>query len=455
MKRVFCSLLALIIFICDFSQINAYAAYKTLIRVGLAYGSSAVYSANIKSSGGFKAGQMVDLSFSGQSDITDTDITIQFKDNKYVVSNKEGKIVFETSSDNIAIRAKEKTITYNGNSYYGDFVFKANTSSKLTVMNYVNIEDYVKGVLPYEMSASWPIEALKAQAVCARSYVLGTLDKHKKYGFDVCNTTNCQVYNGTSRADKNSNEAVEQTKGEILTSNGKLAVGYFFSSSGGATENNENVWGGKPISYLRGVQDIYEDASGSSKNIWTVTLTAQQVQSKLKSAGYKIGQVANVSVTKRTEMGNVNEVTVIDTEGNTVKIKNGDVRTVFGLNSIRYTINGDKPEVSLPQNSLYINGVSSKDENLYAIGANKTIIKIDKASGKTALTASGKQTISTLSKETYTRNTSDTYTFSGTGWGHNVGMSQYGARSMAKMGFLYQDILKFYFKDIQIENIFD
>lgn len=447
MKRIFCSLFALFV-VCISS--SASAAYTDIIRVGLAYGSTAKATATIKSTSGFKLGSMNGLTFNSASTTNETTLNITYANGTYNVTNSSGKSVY--SGANVAAEAISGTTNFDGYDYYGAFSFNAESSGKLTVINYANIEDYIKGVLPYEMSASWPIEALKAQAVCARSFVLGNLNKHKSYGFDVCNTTNCQVYHGTERADANTDSAADQTKGQILMYDGKLAVGYFFSSSGGATENNENVWGGTAIPYLRGVVDIYEDASASSKNVWSVTLTAEQIADKLKSAGYSIGDVADVKVTKRTEMGNVNEVTVTNTTGKSVVIKNGNVRTVFGLNSIRYTINGDNSSSGGSTSSaVYVNGSGVTDGSFYAIGADGNKAYIGSVNGKTVLTGSGTEKVS-LSASTKAVSTND-YVFSGTGWGHNVGMSQYGARSMAKMGFNYTDILKFYFTGITISQM--
>ncbi|MFQ9126369.1 MAG: SpoIID/LytB domain-containing protein [Butyricicoccaceae bacterium] len=120
----------------------------------------------------------------------------------------------------------------------------------MTVINYVNVEDYVKGVLPYEIDPDWPADAQKAQAVCTRSFALGT-HKHTDSGYDLCNTTNCQVYLGATRATSESDAAVSATAGETLSCDGKEVIGYFFSSDGGATEDAANVWGGE-YSYLKG-----------------------------------------------------------------------------------------------------------------------------------------------------------------------------------------------------------
>ena len=102
----------------------------------------------------------------------------------------------------------------------------------------MNVEDYVKGVpCRYEIDPDWPADAQKAQAICARCVcALGT-HKHTDSGYDLCNTTNCQVYLGATRATSESDAAVSATAGETLSCDGKEVIGYFFSSDGGATED--------------------------------------------------------------------------------------------------------------------------------------------------------------------------------------------------------------------------
>lgn len=452
MKRFFCMILTLILCALYAPPPSQAANSDTILRVGLYYGSSAVSSVTLSSTGGFSFGTVSGTTFSGAKTAAATSVTVTASGaSSFTVKDSSGSAVYTASGDHIAIRGQSGLTKLGDYTYYGDFVLRASSSGALTVINYVKLDDYVKGVLPYEMSASWPIEALKAQALCARSYALGNLNKHKSYGFDLCNTTNCQVYRGTSRANANSDAAVDQTAGQILMADGKLAVGYFFASDGGATEDNENVWGGDPVSYLRGVKDPYEDTASASNGVWSVTLTASEVASKLKSAGYSIGTVSTVQVTKRTAMDNVNQVTVTDTSGKSVTIKNSAVRSVFGLNSIRYTINGEGSSSS-SGGGLYVNGTQVIDGSLYAVGGSGQSSAIGSASGKTALTGSGKQTISVSSGTTTPSppTPAGSFTFDGTGWGHSVGMSQYGALAMAKQGFTYDQIVKFYFTGVTI-----
>lgn len=452
MKRFFCMILTLVLCVLYAPPPSRAVDTDTVLRVGLYYGSTAVSSVTLSSAGGFSFGTVSGTTFSSSQTSSAASVTITASGaSSFTVKDSSGAAVYTASGDHIAIRGQSGLTTLGDYTYYGDFVLRASSSGALTVINYVALDDYVKGVLPYEMSASWPIEALKAQALCARSYALGNLNKHKSYGFDLCNTTNCQVYRGTDRATSNSDAAVDQTTGQLLMANGKLAVGYFFASDGGATEDNENVWGGDPVSYLRGVKDPYEDTASASNGVWSVTLTAAEVASKLKSAGYSIGTVSTVQVTKRTAMDNVNQVVVTDTSGTSVTLKNSAVRTAFGLNSIRYTINGQGSSSS-SGGGLYVNGAQVTDGSLYAVGGSGQSSAIGSASGKTALIGSGKQTISVSSGTTTpsAATPAGSFTFDGTGWGHSVGMSQYGALAMAKQGFTYDQIVKFYFTGVTI-----
>ncbi len=143
-----------------------------------------------------------------------------------------------------------KAVTWcKGYQYYGDFQYTRLTSGVLTVVNFVGLEDYVKGVVPNEMSASWPLEALKAQAVCARTYVAANQNKYRQYGFDMTNDTYCQVYRGLNGANETTDRAVDETAGLFVRYEGKLCSVAYFAADGGATEDSENVWSDTVIPY--------------------------------------------------------------------------------------------------------------------------------------------------------------------------------------------------------------
>lgn len=441
---------------------SARAIDSVTVRVGLAYGTSAMSAPQLQNvdGAGYDIGTMNGTTFKAARTVSNTKLTIRAQGNGLVVTDTQtGQTLYQTSANTLAISPKGALTWFNKYKYRGDFVYTA-SGGAVMVVNYVDMEDYIKGVIPYEMSASWPSEALKAQAVCARSYADGQMERHKSQGFDVCNTTHCQVYQGANLATDNSDAAVDQTKGQYIYENGKKVVGYFFSSDGGATESSVNVWGGQ-YAYLTGKPDPYEKTKEISNGVWSKTLTAAEVQSKLNSAGYSIGSVKTVQVTKRTAMGNVNELTVTDTSGKSIKLTKEACRTALGLNSIRYTVNGlgstAVSSSSTGGGTLSINGTAVSDGGLYTVSSGGTVSSMGTAQGKTALSASGTQTISAGGGQTTTTTTTSdpvasgtSYTFAGTGWGHSVGMSQYGAKAMAEQGFTYKDILTFYFTGVTI-----
>ena len=130
------------------------------------------------------------------------------------------------------------------------------SGSGFKVVNRLLLEGYLRGVVPRESPSSWPQAALRAQAVAARSYaVRGIKDQGD---FDLYCTVASQVYNGYDGEADSTNAAVKATAGVVPTSGGRPIVAYFFSTSGGHTENIENVWGGSPVPYLKGVSDPYD-----------------------------------------------------------------------------------------------------------------------------------------------------------------------------------------------------
>lgn len=527
------------------------------LRVGLTIGGANTFAdpklENVSGEPtGYTIGTMNGTSFSGGTSVSASQLTIKLVSGAFQVTDTAtGKVLYTSAAgaDHIAIHPNSDLTWFKGYQWHGDFVYRRASDGNITVINYVGLEDYVKGVLPYEIDPDWPAEAQKAQAVCARSFALGT-SKHNEY-YELCNTTNCQVYLGANRATEASDAAVDATQGEYLTYNGEPVIGYFFSSDGGATEDAVNVWGGD-YPYLQGKEDPYETYDSS----WSVTLTAEEIRQKLVSAGYSIGTVANMEVTRRTDTDNVNEVTVTDTTGKQVVIRRDDCRTVFGLDSIRYTITPNasaSTAATLPQSTsvkiqpsthvvtvdgervdpqgyningynfyklrdiaYILNGTDSRF-NVTWDGANNRIVLTDGAAyqevgGEMTSSASAEiknvsesdSTIvldgKTLSLTGYRINgnnyykirdvgsalgfsvdfdpeteivligsanagqddTQDdpkdetpitnaaSYTFNGSGWGHSVGMSQWGAYGMAQQGFGYEDILKFYFTGIEI-----
>ncbi|RMD94252.1 MAG: SpoIID/LytB domain-containing protein, partial [Calditrichaeota bacterium] len=143
-----------------------------------------------------------------------------------------------------------------------DEVFRGNLEllidqeKKLTAVDELPLESYLRGVVPSEMHANFPLEALKAQAIAARSQVLVNAGrKHLDEDFDVCATVHCQVYSGMMKEAKSTDRAIKETAGLVLFSQSQIVEGVYSGVCGGQTENNENVWNGNPMPHLRGVFD--------------------------------------------------------------------------------------------------------------------------------------------------------------------------------------------------------
>ena len=338
----------------------------------------------------------------------------------------------------------EKTVTwFRGYRYYGGFEYRRADGGAISVINVVNIEDYVKCVIPWEMSSDWPLEALCAQAVCARSYA-ACQTRHGAQGFDVCASTHCQVYQGTAASDSYSDSAVERTAGEYLRYNGQIVQeAVYYSSNGGASEDSENVWG-QAVPYLRGKTDPYEArlAARISKYQWSTTYTAQELTALLSSRGYGIGTVKNAYVSSFTDLGNVYAVTFVGTDGTKTVLRETS-RTLLNLRSQRFTINGSGGE------SRYVN----EDGGTVTLGAASVIDGSGAVSALSGvkepyvLTASG---TAALTQKAVSSATSD-FVISGSGNGHNVGMSQWGAYAMADLGYSYREILQFYYTGVTVE----
>ena len=365
-----------------------------------------------------------------------------------------------------------KYVTLSKNKlYYGGFRFERIGGKDMTVVNMVDFEDYVKGVVATEMSTSWPVEALKAQAVAARSYAATLGTRHNSSHFDICDNTHCQAYTGQTRAGANSDAAGDQTVGQYAMYNGKVAETFYYSSNGGASEGSANVWGGSQSSYpyLVGRPDPYEAKAGVS-NDWTKTVTSSVLVTGMKKLGYtNIGSsIVSIAVTSLTESGNPRKVTFTDSNGKSYSI---DTRYVVGMLSLRsYRYGFSAAAIAYPSGTdagpgdgVNINGSTTVDgtSGLYAIDGNGNVSAVDgdayviTSGGVTQLEpgsggGTGTGSSGAAGSLSSTTGSNGSFTFIGRGWGHNVGMSQYGAYAMANMGWNYQQILQFYYTGITV-----
>lgn len=341
---------------------------------------------------------------------------------------------------------------FKNRKYYGGFEYPRVSGGALYVISVTELEDYVKCVVPYEMSNSWHIEALKAQAVCARTYVMRVGERHSSYGFDVCANEHCQAYYGVDYQYRghtdNADAAVDATAGLCMRYNGAYVYAVYSASNGGASEDVKYIWG-SDYPYLKGKEDPFESSISSSISgyHYTVSYTAASLGSRMASrySGYRLGTLAQVYVSRFTPNGNVYEVTFVDTAGKTYTVSGETCRLALGTKSQRFTING-----SGTGSSLYVNRdetISSASGSYVISGGGERRI-LDGAAY--VITADGVSKLESSSATASSGDISGGIVIEGTGNGHNVGMSQWGAYAMAKQGYDFYDILEFYFTGISI-----
>jgi len=358
-------------------------------------------------------------------------------------SKNEVALIFGSPEGFLQIRPKPEndpyTFNINNVNYRGRIEVRRNQSSDMTVINILPLEEYLYGVVPYEIGASSPMEALKAQAVTARTYTINNLGKFSKLGFDLCTTTTCQVYRGTAGETKNTNKAVDETKGKIVTYNGKPAQVFYFASSGGRTEDVKNVWGSE-IPYLISVEDKYESGTSRYYN-WEAVCTADELKNIFAGMGNDLGDILGMEITKVSEAGRVIEL----------KIKGTKRQLILTREKCRF-------DFSILRSQWY---TIATDADIKAISKDSKVSTVQPA-GMKVITANGIKDIKTekdysltvvgAGNKKYTVPSIPTkYIFTGKGWGHAVGMSQEGAKGMALAGYKYDSILAHYFPGTKVE----
>jgi len=329
------------------------------------------------------------------------------------------------------------TVRYAGKNYHGYLVADRIHSDKIAVVNLVDFDDYLASVVGSEMYASWHIEALKAQAVIARTYAM-TVTSYKSYGIDVTDDTRTQAYNGVSSETASTRRAAQETNGILILYKGALAQTFFTASSGGRTADVYSAWGGgQGLDYLQSVEDTYEDTQNIPNGVWSVSYTPEQITEKLKARGVEIGTLEDVYVEKRGDDERVHRLTFVGSEGK-YSVKFESCRTILGLKSQYYYIT---PPNKTETYALGADGTTTVAENaavLTSSGIGQT------KPGMYVLGANGLKQIET--------NTKDVYVFDGKGHGHGVGMSQYGAKGMAEAGFTFDEIITHYYKGVTLSE---
>ncbi len=454
MKKRFQKILCiLLVFTFCLVPLDTFAAeIPEYIKVGLNYGSTAVSSCRLTSENGFQIINVTDGAFEETLPISAyTELNASIENGMVVLRSEDGTVVSASLGENDCIMAMDYNgdglIRYGGNPYRDGIQLIADGNNKMMVLNYITMDHYLYGVLQGEMGQSAPLEALKAQAVAARSYAMTNLYVHKSYGFHVCTTTHCQVYKGYSWETEKTNRAVDETSGQILYSEGKPAAAYYHKNSGGYTQNSKDVWSSQ-LPYLTAVKDEY-----SPDYPWTATMSFAQIQSRLETCGYDPGSVQSVSITARNESGAVSELTVAGNK-NTVVLKKESVRTVLGgtsLKSTQFSIAAAASNGTAGEGVSIHSASSSADSNqsLYLVSASGGT-QSRKVEGLVVSNGSSKRTVSGAQSAATETVTNGSVTFTGKGYGHGIGMAQDSAMVMANKGMRYDEILKYFYTGTEV-----
>lgn len=371
MKRIF-----LIIIILSLSK----SAEAIKIRIGIINGE-----------------ELVSLGVTGYVEIIDPLL------NQIILTTYGGKnSLIKTSGEELKVEGREITSKHlllkpivgakavvNGNRYRGEIEIVKN-GHKVKVINIIDLEEYLYGVLKNEMTDKAPIESLKAQAVIARTFAVANLKKHEKEdGYNLCSTTHCQVYKGMDTETDNIIKAVNETKGQILTYNGAVAEVFYHAWCGGITASAKSVWG-RDISYLTEVYDPFCKKMYPNDE-WTYTLSLNEIKNIMNRNGLNIGEISSLETGAKGNGGRVNEVIIRHTNG-VDTISSNKLRLLLGSDKIWSTI--------------------------FTISSNGNRV-----------------------------------TFQGKGKGHGVGLCQRGAVTMGELGYNYKQILGFYYPGLYLSSI--
>lgn len=383
------------------------------------------------------------------TEIYEDTIIITYTDGMIDIMDSSLDILETIPADGSIVIGTGNSIIKVGPNSYRDFItFIA--KDKIHVLNHIYLENYLYGVVPREIPASSHIEALKAQSIVARSYAYRNIAKHKADGFDLCDTTHCQVYMGHDNEHQSTNKAIDLTYGEFVTYKGEIVETPYHSTSGGKTESSVNSWGGN-LPYLVAVED--EFSANSPNSSWTVELSLKDMENKLSAAGVNVGEIQGIEIIDTTDSNRVKNLRVIGSD-NTETISGVKMQSALALKSRWFDITSRGDTGGGSSSRVYVldgNGSRPLTINLdraYILDSKTT--SVSRSRVNRAMTSTNLGIIGSLYANT---SSPGTFVVSGRGYGHGVGMSQYGAMEMAKQGYNYIDIITHYYSGVEIMYI--
>ncbi len=367
-------------------------------------------------------------------------------------------------------------LQFKGRTYRGAFLI----TQRAGLLNVVDVEDYLCGVLPAEVGANWHNEALRTQAICARTYVLKQSLKRADKGFDVVDTDADQVYKGAGVETDKTNRAVASTAGEVLTYGKELAFTYFHSDSGGHTADIADVWG-SDYPYLKGVPEVVNYKSPVSQ--WNAKISSQKIRNAVqKVTGADIGEISEVQVSEVDDGGRAVTMTFIGANG-TKSMKASQFRTAAGPRDLKSTMLTPSGGAFRVENQTTPSGIVSERKSQ----ASGNELTFEEEQGIAKMASEGVFTSTELvdmltnldkrkkyyqigigrtgqksqapakkprNKYGYSiEKSGDNFIFYGRGWGHGVGMCQWGAMAMAEQGYKAEKILAHYYPGTSVRKI--
>jgi stage II sporulation protein D len=288
----------------------------------------------------------------------------------------------EIESKHLEITSLDGKPIKTGDSFYrGDILIHLNAQWRLEVINRLSVEEYVMGLMKAEISPSWPFESLKAQAVVARTYALYQIDRNHTRIYDLKASSDSQVYSGIAGEDPKTNLAVETTKGEVLITAGGYLPSFYHACCGGHTEDAQYVFYDHPA--LIGVP--CEFCKDSPHFEWENKISPVQLRNLFLRQLYRMGTINSIRILNRNPNGRIETLLIVHSLGQ--EILNGkQLRALIGNNIIRST-----------------------------------------------------------NFQITTQEEDGSFVFKGLGWGHGVGLCQWGAKAMAEQGANYKDIINHYY----------
>ncbi|PGK31188.1 hypothetical protein CN902_09430 [Priestia megaterium] len=371
--------------------------------------------------------------------IKDQDITLQANKDYEVKIAGAGVSLYqakekigEFSSFEVIPSTYDATLSINGQPYLGNMLFKNENNKYVRPVNTLPMEDYLKGVIPREVYTSWELDTFKSQAIAARSYVLSL------HGKLINDSTRYQVYGGYNWNARTS-QAVDETFGQVITYKGSAVNAVYSSSNGGIIESNTNFWDTPVNTYSQVKDDPYDP-----QRIWTKTVQKQQINLsgkdlKKPEQWWDTTKEADKIMTDRIK----SEMLKKDLKGKDIKITSISKVNFYEPTSGKRVTKGDLSVKYIVKNEFDKNGqIVEKQWDLTGSLAEDVIRLIDGSS--------------MLSK--YVTDINDNGTsivITGKGFGHGIGLSQFGANTMAKQGKNYQEILAFYYPTTLLTSAYD